>query len=112
MESTSLRIRPLPHPKSPQAQKDRIDYKIIVRQDKAEETSIGGIIIPDSAKEKPLQGVVTSTCKEDKLQPLSIKKGDRVMFSKHSGNPFQVDGKDFLIMKESDVFAVLKPKSK
>jgi len=85
----------------------------MVKRVDGEEKTAGGIIIPDSAQEKPMEGKVVSvgpgTRGEDgKFIPLDVKSGDRVLFGKWSGTEIKVDGTELLIMKESDVMGILK----
>ena len=86
--------------------------RVVVKRIDAEEKSAGGIIIPDSAKEKPSQGEVIAVGpggrdEAGKLIPIDIKAGDRVLFGKWSGTEVKIDGEDLLIMKESDIMGVL-----
>ena len=86
--------------------------RVLVRRIEAEEKTAGGIIIPDSAKEKPAEGEIvavgTGTRADDgKITPLDVKAGDRVLFGKWSGTEVKVDGEDLLIMKESDILGVI-----
>lgn len=86
--------------------------RVLVRRIDEEEKTSGGIIIPDTAKEKPSQGkiiAVGSGARDEngKVQPLDVKKGDTVLFGKWSGTEVKVDGEDLLIMKESDIMGVL-----
>ncbi|WP_144097195.1 co-chaperone GroES [Croceicoccus sediminis] len=86
--------------------------RVLVERIEAEEKTAGGIIIPDSAKEKPSEGrivaVGTGTRAENgTVTPLDVKEGDRVLFGKWSGTEVKVDGKDLLIMKESDLLGVM-----
>ncbi|MBS7539307.1 co-chaperone GroES [Ancylobacter lacus] len=86
--------------------------RIVVKRLDAEEKTAGGIIIPDSAKEKPSQGevlAVGSGARDEagKLVPLDVKAGDRVLFGKWSGTEVKIDGQDLLIMKESDILGVV-----
>ncbi|GLK74196.1 co-chaperone GroES [Ancylobacter dichloromethanicus] len=86
--------------------------RIVVKRLDAEEKSAGGIIIPDSAKEKPSQGEVLSVGpgardEAGKLVPLDVKAGDKVLFGKWSGTEVKIDGQDLLIMKESDVMGIV-----
>jgi chaperonin GroES len=86
--------------------------RVVVRRIDAEEKTAGGIIIPDTAKEKPQQGEVIAVGpgardESGKLQPLDVQPGDRVLFGKWSGTEVKVDGEDLLIMKESDIMGVL-----
>jgi chaperonin GroES len=76
------------------------------------ETMKGGIIIPDTAKEKPMQGEIIEvgpgkTTEEGKRLALEVKKGDRILYGKYSGTEVTVDGKELLIMRESDIFAII-----
>jgi chaperonin GroES len=87
--------------------------RVVVRRLDAEERTKGGIIIPDTAKEKPQQGEVIAAGpgardENGRLQPLDVKVGDRVLFGKWSGNEVKIDGEDLLIMKESDIMGVLE----
>jgi chaperonin GroES len=87
--------------------------RVVVRRVDAEEKTAGGIIIPDTAKEKPQQGEIIAAGpgardESGKLQPLDVKVGDRVLFGKWSGTEVRMDGEDLLIMKESDVMGVLE----
>ena len=86
--------------------------RVVVRRLDAEARSAGGIIIPDTAQEKPQQGEVTAAGpggrdEAGKLIPLDVKAGDRVLFGKWSGTEVKIDGVDCLIMKESDIMGVL-----
>jgi chaperonin GroES len=87
--------------------------RLLVRRVEEGETVRGGIIIPDSAKEKPQEGEVISVGKgksndEGKVFPLDVKAGDRVLFGKYSGTEIKIDGEDFLIMREEEVLGILK----
>ena len=87
--------------------------RVVVRRIDAEEKTAGGIIIPDTAKEKPQQGEVIAVGpgardESGKVQPLDVQPGDRVLFGKWSGTEVKVDGEDLLIMKESDIMGVLE----
>ena len=86
--------------------------RVVVRRLAAEEKTSGGIIIPDTALEKPMEGEVVAvgpgTRSEDgKLHPLDVKTGDRVLFGKWSGTEVKLDGEDLMIMKESDIMGVV-----
>ena len=86
--------------------------RVVVRRIQADEKTKGGIIIPDTAKEKPQEGEVIAVgpgARDDsgKVQPLDVKKGDRILFGKWSGSEVKLDGQDLLIMKESDILGVL-----
>ncbi|BCG83807.1 co-chaperone GroES [Mesorhizobium sp. 113-3-3] len=87
--------------------------RILVRRIKAEEKTAGGIIIPDTAKEKPQEGEVIAVGpgardESGKLTPLDVKAGDRILFGKWSGTEIKLNGEDLLIMKESDVMGVIE----
>jgi chaperonin GroES len=89
--------------------------RILVRRIDADEKTAGGIIIPDTAKEKPQEGEVLAVgpgARDEKgaLQPLDVKKGDRILFGKWSGTEIKLDGEELLIMKESDVMGVIEAK--
>jgi chaperonin GroES len=99
-ESQVMKVRPL---------QDRV----IVQRIDGEEKTKGGIIIPDSAKEKPAEGKVIAAGKgkvsdEGRLTPLTVKKGDRILFGKYSGTEIKVDGEDYLIMREDDILGVIE----
>ena len=86
--------------------------RVVVKRVEEESKTKGGIIIPDTAKEKPQEGEVLSVgpgARDDsgKLQPLDVKAGDRILFGKWSGTEVKLDGEDLLIMKESDILGVL-----
>ena len=90
--------------------------RVLIRRIEQEEKSAGGIIIPDTAKEKPMEGEVVAagpgTRGEDgKLHPLDVKAGDRVLFGKWSGTEVKMDGEELLIMKESDIMGILEERS-
>src|SRR6478735_5535076 len=87
--------------------------RVLVRRVEAEEKTAGGIIIPDSAKEKPQEGEVVAAgagakSEEGKITPLDVKAGDRILFGKWSGTEVKIDGEDLIIMKESDVMGVVE----
>jgi chaperonin GroES len=87
--------------------------RIIVKRVDGEETTKGGIIIPDSAKEKPQEGKVVAVGKgkineDGKLQPLDVKKGDKVLFSKYAGTEINIEGEEHLIIREDDVLGVVE----
>ena len=88
--------------------------RVLVRRVEEEEKTKGGIIIPDTAKEKPQEGEVLAAgpgARDDngKLQPLDVRVGDRILFGKWSGTEVKLEGEDLLIMKESDILGVLEP---
>lgn len=87
--------------------------RVVVRPYLEQETKRGGIIIPDTAKEKPMEGEIIEvgpgrTSDEGKRTPLEVKKGDRVLYGKYSGTEVTVNGEEYLIMRESDIFAVIQ----
>ena len=87
--------------------------RVVVRRLEGDEKTVGGIIIPDTAKEKPQEGKIIAVGpggrdEAGKLTPLDVKKGDRVLFGKWSGTEVKIDGKDLLIMKESDIMGVIE----
>jgi chaperonin GroES len=87
--------------------------RVVVRRTDGEEKTAGGIIIPDSAKEKPMEGEIVAVGpgardENGKLQALDVKKGDRVLFGKWSGTEVKIDGQELLIMKESDIMGVIE----
>jgi chaperonin GroES len=87
--------------------------RIVVRRIEAEEKTTGGIIIPDTAKEKPMEGEVIAAGpgtrnEAGQLLPLDVKVGDRILFGKWSGTEVRIDGGDLIIMKESDVMGVIE----
>jgi chaperonin GroES len=87
--------------------------RVIVKRVEEEEKTKGGIIIPDSAKEKPAEGKVIAVGKgkigeDGKLQPLDVKVGDRILFSKYAGTEVKVDGDETLIMREDDILGVIE----
>src|SRR3712207_1296987 len=86
--------------------------RVVVRRIEAEEKTAGGIIIPDTAKEKPQEGEVIAVGpgardEQGRLTPLDVKAGDRVLFGKWSGTEVRIDGQDLLIMKETDIMGVI-----
>jgi chaperonin GroES len=88
--------------------------RVVVRRVEAEEKTAGGIIIPDTAKEKPMEGEVVAVGpgargEDGKIQPLDVKSGDRVLFGKWSGTEVKLDGEDLIIMKESDIMGIIEP---
>jgi len=86
--------------------------RILVRRVTEDEKTTGGIIIPESAKEKPQRGEIVAVGKgritdDGKTMPLDVKAGDRILFGKYSGTEFKLDGKEFLMMREEDILGVL-----
>ncbi|MBI4185277.1 MAG: co-chaperone GroES [Proteobacteria bacterium] len=87
--------------------------RVLVRPVEQEEKTVGGIIIPDTAKEKPMQGEVLAVGpgvrnEKGELVPLDVKAGDRILFGKWSGSEVKIDGEDLMIMKESDILGVIE----
>jgi chaperonin GroES len=87
--------------------------RVVVHRIEEHEKTTGGIIIPDTAKEKPIQGEIIAAGpgardESGRLSPLEVKRGDRVLFGKWSGTEVKIDGKDYLIMKESDILGILE----
>ena len=86
--------------------------RVLIRRVESEEKTAGGIIIPDTAKEKPMEGEVVAAGpgargEDGKLQPMDLRSGDRVLFGKWSGTEVKLDGDELLIMKESDIMGVI-----
>ena len=86
--------------------------RVLIRRVESEEKTVGGIIIPDTAKEKPMEGEVISAGpgargEDGKLQPMDVRAGDRVLFGKWSGTEVKLDGEELIIMKESDIMGVI-----
>ena len=87
--------------------------RVLVKRFLEEEKSKGGIIIPDTAKEKPIQGEIiavgTGRVTEDgKVRPLEVKKGDKILFGKYSGTEIKIEGDDFLMMREEDILGIIQ----
>ena len=87
--------------------------RVLIRRVEGEEKTAGGIIIPDTAKEKPMEGEVVAAGPgargdDGKLQPMDVKAGDRVLFGKWSGTEVKLDGEELIIMKESDIMGVIE----
>lgn len=81
--------------------------RVLVQAAPAETKTAGGLIIPDTAKEKPMKGTVIAVGNGKKDEPMTVKPGDTVLYGKYAGQEIQVDGKDYLIMKESDIYAII-----
>lgn len=81
--------------------------RVIIQADAAEEKTMSGIIIPDIAKEKPQKGKVIAVGSGKKDEPMTVKVGDSVLYGKYAGTGIQVDGKEYLIMRENDIFAII-----
>lgn len=87
--------------------------RVLVQPVEAKETKRGGIIIPDSAKEKPQEGLVVATGKgktteDGKVLPMDVKPGDKILYGKYSGNEIKLDGEEYLIMHQDDILGILK----
>jgi chaperonin GroES len=90
-----------------------LDDRVLIRQSEAEETTAGGIVLPDTAKEKPQRGVIEATGPGKLLDngeraEMSLKKGDEVFYGKYAGTEIRIDGTDYMICRESDVLAVVE----
>lgn len=81
--------------------------RVVIEPAIAEEKTVGGIIIPDTAKEKPQRGKVVAVGNGKKDEPMTVKEGDMVLYGKYAGTEISVDGNDYLIMKESDILAII-----
>jgi len=91
--------------------------RVLVKRLEKEEKTAGGIIIPDTAKEKPAEGEVVAagpgrTTEDGKLIPLDVKVGDRVIFAKYAGTEVQIDGEEYLLMREEEILGIIEEKSK
>jgi len=90
--------------------------RVLIRRVEEDEKTAGGIIIPDTAKEKPMEGEVVAAgpgarAEDGVIRPLDVKAGDRVLFGKWSGTEIKIDGEDLMIMKESDLLGIIDAKS-
>lgn len=81
--------------------------RVVVQPSAAEEKTAGGIIIPDTAKEKPQRGTVVAVGPGKKDEPLSVKEGDAVLYGKYAGTEINISGEDYLILRESDILAII-----
>ena len=81
--------------------------RVLIEAAPAEERTVGGIIIPDSAKEKPLKGTVIATGNGNKEEEMIVKKGDTVLYGKYAGTEIEFDGKKYLMMRQSDILAII-----
>ena len=93
------------------------DRIVVKRLDEQEQTTAGGLIIPDSAKEKPQEGEVVAVGKGKRLEdgkvvPLDVQAGDRILFGKYSGSDIKIDGNEYLIMREDEVLGIIEGKGK
>ncbi len=84
-----------------------IQDRVLVEPAPAEEKTAGGIIIPDTAKEKPVRGKVIAVGTGKKDEPITVKAGDTVLYGKYAGTEIQIEGKEYLIMRESDIYAII-----
>ena len=87
--------------------------RVVVRRLDEETTSPGGIVIPDTATEKPIRGEIISagpgkTLETGKVQPLAVKEGDSVLFGKYAGTEIKIDGQEYVVMREDDILAIIK----
>lgn len=82
--------------------------RVLIQPSAAEERTVSGIIIPDSAKEKPLKGTVLATGDGTKDEPMQVKDGDTVLYGKYAGTEIEYEGEKYLIMRQSDILAILK----
>lgn len=81
--------------------------RVLVKPAAAEQKTAAGIIIPDTAKEKPMKGEVIAVGGGKKDEPMTVKVGDQVLYGKYSGTEINIEGEDYLIMKESDIYAII-----
>ena len=81
--------------------------RVVVEPTAAETTTASGIIIPDTAKEKPQRGTIVAVGTDKKDEPMTVKSGDTVLYGKYAGTEITVEGKEYLIMRESDIFAII-----
>jgi len=82
--------------------------RVIIQQAEAETTTASGIIIPDTAQEKPQKGTVIAVGKGTKDNPMTVKAGDNILYGKYAGTELKYNGSDYMIMKESDILAIIK----
>ncbi len=80
---------------------------VLIKPDEAEQKTAGGIIIPDTAKEKPQKGVIVAAGPGKKDEPMTVKVGDSVLYGKYSGTEIAIDGNNYLMMKEADIYAII-----
>lgn len=81
--------------------------RVLVEPAAAEEKTAGGIIIPDTAKEKPQKGIIVAVGNGKPDEPMTVKEGDTVLYGKYAGTEINIEGKDYLIMREADIFAIV-----
>jgi len=84
-----------------------LEDRVLVKPAEADEKTVSGIIIPDTAKEKPQKGTVVAVGKGKKDEPMTVKNGDNVLYGKYSGTEITIDGEEYLIMRESDIYAII-----
>ncbi len=84
-----------------------LEDRVLVKPAAAEEKTLSGIIIPDTAKEKPQKGTVVAVGKGKKDEPMTVKNGDQVLYGKYSGTEITIDGEEYLIMREADIYAII-----
>jgi len=84
-----------------------LEDRVLVKPAAAEEKTSSGIIIPDTAKEKPQKGTVVAVGKGKKDEPMTVKNGDLVLYGKYSGTEITIDGEEYLIMREADIYAII-----
>jgi len=84
-----------------------IGDRVVVEPAQAEQKTAGGIIIPDTAKEKPQKGLIVAVGTGKKDEPMTVKAGDTVLYGKYAGTEINIDGKEYLIMRESDIYAII-----
>ena len=82
--------------------------RVIIQQAEAETTTVSGIIIPETAQEKPQKGIVVAVGKGTKDNPITVKAGDNILYGKYAGTELKYNGSDYMIMKESDILAIIK----
>ena len=82
--------------------------RVLIQQAEAETTTASGIIIPDTAQEKPQKGTVIAVGKGTKDNPMTVKSGDNILYGKYAGTELKYNGSDYMIMKESDILAIIK----
>lgn len=84
-----------------------LEDRVLIQPAESDEKTASGIIIPDTAKEKPQKGIVIAVGKGKKDEPMTVKTGDNVLYGKYSGTEITIDGEEYLIMRESDIYAII-----
>jgi len=84
-----------------------LEDRVLVKPAAAEEKTSSGIIIPDTAKEKPQKGTIVAVGKGKKDEPMTVKNGDKILYGKYSGTEITIEGEEYLIMRESDIYAII-----